>query len=156
MFKGLLLLSVLLLCPLASAQTPQYKGVMLLFASVPADQTTFKAVLMLYAPGTTATDQPTQTMVWGQAFADPAQAQAIADEKAKELNVGIAGKWLVTVLPLGAQVGQPITTTIWPRLYTDMALCAKEVGAKATELNSYLAAAIDAPERYVSACVRVQ
>lgn len=151
-----ILLLLALLSPLASAQTPQYKGVMLLFASVPADQTTFKAVLMLYAPGTTATDQPTQTMVWGQDFADPAQTKAIADEKAKELNASAdAGKWLATVLPLGAQTSQPIQTTIWPRLYTDMALCAKEVGAKAAELNQvYLTAG--EPNRWQSACVPVK
>lgn len=155
MWKILLLL-LAMLSPLASAQTPQYKGVLLLFSSVPADQTTFKAVLMLYAPGTTATDQPTQTMVWGQDFADPAQAQAIAYEKAKELNASTsAGKWLVTVLPLGAQTGQPIQTTIWPRLYADTTLCAKEVGAKAAELNQvYLTAGESS--RWVSACVGVK
>lgn len=154
MWKALML-SALLLCPLASAQTPQYKGVMLLFASVPADQTTFKSVLMLYAPGTTATDQPTQTMVWGQAFADPAQAKAIADEKAKELNVGIAGKWLVTVMPLGAQAGQPLKTGIWSKLYADTVLCSTEVGTKTVELNSIYIATGE-PNRWVSACVRVQ
>lgn len=47
---------------------------------------TYKGVLMLFALGAGPTDQPIQTIVWGQTYEDPAQCEAVVAVKAIEMN----------------------------------------------------------------------
>jgi hypothetical protein len=79
MFKAILLLFALLLCPMASAQTIQYKG-----------------VLLLYPIGASPTDSPIKTTGWAQIYSVPpyatpdqayARCKGDAELKAAELNV---------------------------------------------------------------------